>query len=196
MRPSSTSKASKFARAPARAAPSARPAALRLVALFLVLFAGPQSLKQAAAQSSGREASVQVLAAQLTTWVADDTPSAHARALDRVRRGVPPGALAAFLAAARTHPDPRYLAIIERATRYRSVMVRGRALAAWAAHGRSQADLAIARAADDHDPLIRRLAWALSNMHPSPTGHEIIEALLERDDALARAVGRETKSRR
>jgi len=131
---------------------------------------------------------VDALAQRLTRWVADSDVQAHDKALRRVRSGVPPAALAAFLAAARAHPDARYTPVLLDATRYRKVSVRGQALAALACMGPAHAERAIALAAGDHDFTIRRLAWALERLHPSPTSHEVIAALLERDTELAEAL--------
>lgn len=141
-----------------------------------------------AAIGQQREVSVEALGNRLAGWVADDDPKSHAKAVARVKRGVPPGALGAFLVAAREHPATAYREVIDAAARHRDVTVRGRALAALAASGPKAAERAIARAADDHDRTIRRLAWALERIHPSPKAHEIVKEMLERDAELAEEV--------
>lgn len=135
-----------------------------------------------------RQVSVQALAKRLAQWVADPDASAHQRAVHRVAQGVPPAALAGFLSAARAHPDGLYVPVIAEAVHYRNVEVRGHALAALAAVGPIEAERAIAMAADDHDATIRRLAWALSRLHPSPASHEIVARMLARDPELAEEI--------
>ena len=135
-----------------------------------------------------RHVSVEALANRLARWVADPDASAHQRAVQRVAQGVPPVALAAFLSAARTHPDALYTPVIAEAAHYRNVEVRGHALAALAALGPLEAERAIATAADDHDATIRRLAWALSRLHPSPASHEVVAKMLARDPDLAEEI--------
>ena len=141
-----------------------------------------------AAVGQQRAVSVEALGNRLAGWVADADPKSHAKAVARVERGVPPGALGAFLVAAREHPDGIYREVIDAAARHRDVTVRGRALAAMAVNGRKAAEQAIARAADDHDRTIRRLAWALERIHPSPAAHEIVKEMLEHDEELAEEV--------
>jgi len=156
------------------------------LALWALSAAWPVPVHAAVGQQ--RAVSVQALGNRLAAWVADDDPKSHAKAVARVKRGVPPGALGAFLVAAREHPKPVYAEVIEAAARHRDVTVRGRALAAMAAGGRTASERAIARAADDHDRTIRRLAWALERMHPSPAAHEIVKEMLEHDEDLAKEV--------
>lgn len=141
-----------------------------------------------AAVGQQRAVSIEALGNRLAGWVADDDPKSHAKAVARVKRGVPPGALGAFLVAAREHPDAIYREVIDASARHRDVTIRGRALAAMAVNGPKSAERAIARAADDHDRTIRRLAWALERIHPSPKAHEIVKEMLEHDAELAEEV--------
>lgn len=158
------------------------------MALVGCLVAGVVTGAPHAAASPQREVSVAALGQRLGQWVADTDPAQHRRAVERVQQGVPPAALAAFLAATRKHPDAQYEPLLARAARYRSVNVRGQALAALAAHGARQAASAIVSAADDHDRTIRRLAWALSKLHPSPSSHEVVAKMLARDPELAEEI--------
>ena len=161
------------------------------VVVLVLASAGPV----AAEQQSGRQTSVEALAQRLARWVADSDPQAHQKALARVQEGVPPGALAAFLAAARQHPDPIYRPVLERAATYRNVIVRGHALAALAELSPELAQRCIRTAADDQERRIRRLAWALEQLHPSPASHEIVIAMLQRDPELAEELAAERRAR-
>lgn len=132
-----------------------------------------------------RAMSVDALARRLQQWVADPDPERNAQAVERVRQGVPPGAMVAFLVAVHAHPGPQYADIVNEATTYRRLGVRGHAFAAWASLGPQNAADAVARAADDPAQGIRRLALTLAKQHPSPATEEVVARLLARDTTLA-----------
>lgn len=132
-----------------------------------------------------RARSVEALSRRLQRWVADPDPIANAQAIARVQRGVPPGALVAFLVAVRDAPRPIFAAVVQQCTRYRRMAVRGYALAAMAALDPSRAGEAVALAADDRELGIRRLALTLAQQHPTPAAEAVIARLLARDRVLA-----------
>jgi hypothetical protein len=128
---------------------------------------------------------VEAAAKHLLALLADPTPGAGTELRRRVDAGAPPGALTTMLDAYRTAPRIDVLDVVQALASYRRTDVRGRALAAWAEVGGAQSDRAIAAAASDVEPAIRKLAVALASRHPSPAAAQTIADLLARDEALA-----------
>ncbi len=141
-----------------------------------------------AAEGTPVETSIEDQAARLVALAADVDPVAAAELRARVRAGAAPGALMAMLDLLRTKPRADLGDVVQTLAGYRRNDVRGRALAAWAALGGRDADLAIAAAAADTDEMIRRLAVALAQLHPSPAAQVRIAALLAADPDLAAEV--------
>ena len=130
---------------------------------------------------------VAALSRALQRLAESDVAGDHALLAERIARGVPPGPLAAALDAIGRNPDPVYLAVVQREVSHRRVEVRGRALLALAALG--AAEDAVARAADDHDRRVRRVALFLAQHHSSPAIAAVIAELLRRDPELAAEAG-------
>jgi hypothetical protein len=130
---------------------------------------------------------VAALSRALQRLAESDVASDHALLAERLTRGVPPGPLAAALDAIGRNPDPVYRAVVQREVSHRRVEVRGRALLALAALG--SAEDAVARAADDHDRRVRRVALFLAQHHSTPVIAAVIAELLRRDPELAAEAG-------
>lgn len=128
---------------------------------------------------------VEDAARHLLALLADPAPEAATQLRKRVDAGAPPGALTTMLDAFRAAPRIDVLDVVQDLASYRRADVRGRALAAWAEVGGEQSDRAIAAAASDLDPTIRKLAVALAARHPSPSTAVTIAELLARDAELA-----------
>ena len=101
---------------------------------------------------------------------------------------MPPRELLKFLERYRAAPRAAVLDVVKSLTAYRRIDVRARALAAWAATDAKQAELAIAAAARDVVPSIRKLAVGLAKQYPSKASQLVIDELLDRDEALAAEV--------
>jgi len=129
--------------------------------------------------------SVEAVAARLVALFAEPGPTTAAQLRERVEGGVPPGALLVLLDAYRAAPRADLVDVVQGLGAYRGVEVRARALAAWAALGGTDAVAAIAAAADDGEPLVRKLAVALAAAHPSARADEIVAELLRTDPELA-----------
>ncbi len=155
---------------------------MRLASLLLaalVLAAAP------ARASAPVDPTVEEASRRLVALLADPTPEAALALRRRVEVGAPPGALMAMLDAFRSTPRIEVLDVVQELAGYRRADVRGRALAAWAATEGVQAERAIAAAAADTDPVIRKLAVALASLHPSAAAAKIVADLLARDTELA-----------
>jgi hypothetical protein len=133
--------------------------------------------------------------ARLRELLADPRPAAAAALRERVGQGAPPVALLALLDAYRAKPRPELLDVVQGLASYRRTDVRAHALTAWAQTGPHEADLAIAAAADDLDPGIRRLAVSLAERHPSPAASSRIDDLLAHDHALAEEIAARAAAR-
>ncbi|HWB74502.1 MAG TPA: hypothetical protein VG755_06095 [Nannocystaceae bacterium] len=129
-------------------------------------------------------AAVQV-AAKLRALLADPSPKAVVALRERVQQGAPPAALVALLDAYRKQPRAELLDVVQELAQYRRSDVRAHALFAWAQTSAHEADLAIAAAATDVDPGIRRIAIVLAKQHPSPAASARIAELLDHDRPLA-----------
>lgn len=134
------------------------------------------------------ERAIEQVAKKLVDWLADPSPAAAKALRERVRAGVPPRALLKFLDRYRATPRAEVLDVVQSLTGYRRIDVRSRALAAWAATDKKQAELAIAAAARDVVPSIRKLAVALAEQYPSKAAELVIDELLARDTELAAEV--------
>jgi hypothetical protein len=131
------------------------------------------------------ETEVAAVSAHLVAWL-QEPGSASADALrERVRRGAPPAALVAMLDAYQRAPRLELLDVVQQLASYRRVDVRARALVAWAASGPMHSDRAVAAAATDMAPSIRRLAVALSQRHPSAAAQVHVREMLAHDPELA-----------
>lgn len=131
---------------------------------------------------------VEVVAAELQAQVLADDEASAKRIEAAVKRGLPPGAAAALLEAVAGHPRLDLMPALEELASYRRAEVRGRAFVALASFGGIYAFQAISKAADDTEPGIRRLAYALSKVHPGAGVDEVIAELLEQDAELAAEV--------
>lgn len=162
------------------------PRGLILVAALLATPSTP--LVGQAHAAPNRAASVKALGKRLAGWVEEGTKEAHGKAIARIEAGVPPEALVAFLQAVEKHPHERLETVVLGAASYRRVKVRGHALLAFAEISPKRAVTAIERAANDPDAVVRRLAVAMADLHPSSAADQIIRELLGDDDALAKEV--------
>lgn len=134
------------------------------------------------------ERAVGQVSTRLRTWLADPSPSATAAIRERVALGAPPQALIALLEGLRETPRPALLDVVQSLATYRRAEVRAHAFAAWAELGPEHADRAIAAAAVDLDPTVRRLVPALAARHPSEAVDQVLVDLLDRDAELAAAI--------
>jgi hypothetical protein len=146
--------------------------------MILCLGAGAAELRAA-------ETSVEDVTARLVALYAEPGTESATALRERVDAGVPPGALLVLLDTFRAAPRSDLVDVVRMLSGYRGLEVRARALAAWASLGGSDAIGAIALAAEDTDPLVRRLAVALAVLHPSAPADEIVAALLRDDPELA-----------
>jgi hypothetical protein len=133
------------------------------------------------------EIAVVEVSAKLRGLLADRSPSAAATLRERVQLGAPPAALVALLDAYRARPRAELVDVVQDLAQYRRTDVRAHALLAWAETSAHDADLAIAAAATDVDPGIRRLAIVIAKLHPSPAASARISELLDHDRELAEA---------
>ncbi|MCR9161134.1 MAG: hypothetical protein ACE37F_13285 [Nannocystaceae bacterium] len=122
---------------------------------------------------------------ELIELVEQDDEASATELETRVDDGLPPAALSAMLDACREHPRQDLQPLIKDLAMHRASAIRARALLAWAGLGPSQSVDAIAAAADDADPGIRRLAVALDRLHPSDRADAVVSELLAQDEALA-----------
>src|SRR5688572_19246916 len=90
----------------------------------------------------------------------------------RVREGLPPPALEAFLDAARGAPRTEFVPALRTLTRYRKETIRARAFAALAALGDDYGVEAAVAAMDDPSLSIRLLGLQLGEEHTSPRTQE------------------------
>lgn len=153
------------------------------ISLAIVLGTGAGAANVRAPTSTERSADQ--VAKRLLEWLADPSPEAARALRERVRAGVPPRALVKLLDRYRVAPRAELLDVVTSLATYRRVDVRARAIAAWAATDKAQAERAIAAAARDVAPSIRRLAVALADQYPSAASEDVIEELLTRDEELA-----------
>jgi hypothetical protein len=156
------------------------------VLLAFVLGTGAGAANVRAPASPDR--SVDEVAKRLVGWLADPSTDSADKLRARVRAGVPPRALLVLLEKYRAAPRAELLDVVKALATYRRIDVRARALAAWAATAPEQAERAIAAAARDLAPSIRKLAVALAKQYPSEAAAQIVEELLARDEALAAEV--------
>lgn len=161
------------------------------IVVGIVAFAAVLGRAPSAVVAAPADASVQAVAERLVALLAEPGPVSAAMLRERVDAGVPPGALLVVLDAYRAAPRADLVEVVRSLAAYRGVEVRARALAAWAALGGSDAIAAIATAADDTDPLIRKLAVALAVAHPSMHSDETIARLLVADAELAAEIAAE-----
>ncbi|MBX7079600.1 MAG: hypothetical protein K1X88_10465 [Nannocystaceae bacterium] len=131
------------------------------------------------------ETEVAAVSAHLIAWLREPGSTSADALRERVARGAPPAALIAMLDAFQQAPRVELLDVVQQLASYRRVDVRARALVAWAAAGPSHSDRAIAAAATDMAPSIRRLALALSQRHPSAAAEVHVREMLAHDAALA-----------
>lgn len=157
-----------------------------VVAMVLGLGLGAPELRAA-------ESSVEDVTARLVALYAEPGEASAAALRERVDAGVPPGALLVLLDAFRGAPRSELVDVVRTLSAYRGLEVRARALAAWASLGGTDALGAIALAAEDTDPLVRRLAVALAALHPSPPADDIVAALLRDDPELAAQLAAEAQ---
>jgi hypothetical protein len=108
----------------------------------------------------------------------------------RVRDGMPPAALEAFLDAARAAPRPEFVPSLRALTHYRKETIRARAFAAIAALGDDYGVEAALGAMDDPSLSIRLLGLKLAEQHTSPRTEEAAILLLDRDAEVAEIVRR------
>lgn len=134
------------------------------------------------------ERAVGQVSARLHTWLEDPSPTAATAIRERVALGAPPAALIALLDELRSTPRASLLDVVQSLATYRRADVRGHAFAAWAEFGPEQAERAIAAAAVDLDPSVRRLVPALAARHPSERVEQLVVDLLDRDTELAAAM--------
>jgi hypothetical protein len=155
-----------------------------MLALAALLATGPSGATLARASDPAEQASVEALARWLCAQLVDPDPAAAQRLRERLAAGVPPGALMVFLDAFRSAPRPELAGTLRALSSYRRADVRARAFAAWAALDGLEADAAIARAADDVERPIRKLAVALAQDHGTASADAVVADLLARDEAL------------
>ncbi len=156
--------------------------------ICLAIVLGASSGAPSKRPSAPTEIAAMQVSARLRELLADRSPSAAAALRERVQAGAPPAALVAMLDAYRVRPRPELLDVVQELAQYRRSDVRARALLAWAETSAHESDLAIAAAADDVDPGIRRLALVIAAQHPSPAADVRIAELLDHDPALAEEV--------
>jgi hypothetical protein len=156
-----------------------------LLAIVLGTGAGAADVR---APVSPAERAIEQVTKTLLDALADPSPAAAKALRERVRAGVPPRALLKLLDRYRAAPRADVLDVVKSLTGYRRIDVRARALAAWAATDKAQAELAIAAAARDVAPSIRKLAVGLAKQYPSKAAELVIDELLARDEALAAEV--------
>ena len=151
----------------------------------LVAITAAAALSPVRVQAQTPDTSVESVAQHLVGLLAEPGPVSAAMLRERIDAGVPPGAMLVVLDAYRAAPRDDLRDLVKALTTYRGLEVRLRALAAWAALGGSDADGAIAAAAEDIEPRVRRLAVALAAAYPSMRGDEVVAALLNSDRELA-----------
>lgn len=145
---------------------------------------------RAIAERNVPERTTDELADRFRSWLADPSPAAAAAIRDRVEQGAPPAALLVLLEGLRAAPRTELVGVVESLAAYRRADVRAAAIAAWAEHD-GQAERAIAQAAGDLDPAVRRLVPALGARHPSDVAEQLVVDLLAQDAALAAALAQD-----
>lgn len=164
---------------------------MRRLGVITGIVALAAALSGSPAQAEG-DKSVEAVATRLVALFAEPGPLSAAQLRERVDGGVPPGALLVLLDAYRAAPRADLVDVVQGLGTYRGVEVRARALAAWAALGGTDAVAAIGAAADDGEPLVRKLAVALAVAHPSARADEIVAELLRTDTELAAELASES----
>jgi hypothetical protein len=157
---------------------------MRKLAVITWIVAFASVLGGAPVRADG-DRSVEAVATRLVALFAEPGPVSAAQIRERIDGGLPPGALLVLLDAYRASPRADLVDVVKTLGTYRGVEVRARALAAWAALGGTDAVAAIAAAADDGEPIVRKLAVALAVAHPSARADEIVAELLRSDPDLA-----------
>lgn len=134
------------------------------------------------------ERAVPELTTHFRLWVADPSPASTAALRERIALGAPSAAVVDLLEALRKAPRAELIDVILELAHDRRPLVRAHAIAAWAELGPTHADRAIAAAAGDLDPKVRRLAPALAARHPSESAEQTVVDLLALDEVLAAAL--------
>jgi hypothetical protein len=165
---------------------------LRLVSIAVVLC--PQTARAderpvPPQMAPATEARIDVVAARLRALVQEPGSEAGRVVTQAVRGGLPPAVLAVLLDVLREHPRLDLLPVVRALASDRRADIRGRALIAFAELGGLHAVAAIEAAADDVDPRLRQLAWALAQRHPSAAADELVRELWARDARLAALQG-------
>ena len=163
------------------------------VLLAVALVTVPCAATPARAASTAEDGSVGALARWLREQLVDPDPAAAIALRERIAAGVPPGALMAWLDAFRSAPRAELASTMRDLAAYRRVEVRARAFAAWAALDGLEADAAIARAADDVERPIRKLAVALAAHHGTASADAVVADLLARDETLRAEIEAESQ---
>lgn len=158
-----------------------------VICLAIALTTGAADTAAAPAVAATERAVGQV-SARFHAWLEDPSPTAATAIRERVALGAPPAALIALLDELRSTPRASLLDVVQSLATYRRADVRVHAFAAWAEFGPDQADRAIAAAAVDLDPSVRRLVPALAARHPSDAVEQVVVDLLARDAELAAAM--------
>ncbi len=124
----------------------------------------------------------------LTRLMKRGDPAAIDYVLRTVEGGAPPQSLAAFLQAARSHPQDEYARLLRPLTHYRKDVVRAQALAALAAIDHTHGAEAALLAMEDTSLEIRLLGLDLAHSHTAPHVEEAMLRLVARDEAVAKVV--------